>query len=751
MSVLAPDPTPITDASPPGKELGAVTQQSGGLRGWAAFVDEQEYVPELAWPSSIRTYHRMRSDSQIEALHVGTVQPVREYRWSIDPNGAPAALAEQAATDFGLPIRGEEDDDIARGPRMFDFDSFLNDALLAPLYGHFYFEIVGDVLGSAWHMLKLSPRHPRTLQEFQTDTVGELLGIRQNIGGAAGWFRLPPPIPAGKLVPFVWRPEAGSHIGRSMLRSLYREWLVKDRTIRVAAINIERAGGMPVIEGAQGASDSQLRDLATLARQFKVAEGGGGAVPFGSKLHLVGGSVPDAISLLKYCDEAMARVWALMLVQLGMTTTGNRALGSEFAIYAARAQRSMAKWVCAAVNRFLDSYTEWNLGPSATHAPLLHYEQAKPDGMSVADLVALLDAGALTVDPELETWLRAENGLPAAPPAPSTPELGDLTPEEVQLIEQSRNPPALPAAAPPSTTADPTADQPTLAAAPPASLLAMVPLPDRPLRRQPYAQEVTAAVDYRTLDSQHSSVMASLEALWRQQVIAAQIAALGDQVTTTKAGTPRTRITKTGMAGLSAPVAGVEDLQAHLLQAARDGALGALAEMSAQGATAGMPSDDELAALIADQVNAVASMAANGLSLAAQRKASALVGGGRTPEQVRAELTTYLTGLKHQWTVDQLQGAITMAQNLGRIQVFSTVTQEQLSYYASEILDVATCGPCTDVDGTQYPDLQAAEQDYAAGGYVECAGGPRCRGTLVAVYASESGTGAPASVVEVGA
>lgn len=734
MSVLAPQPAEITPASPPGKELGAVTQQTGGVNGWAAFVDEQEYVPELAWPSSILVYHRMRSDSQVEALHLGTVQPIREFRWSIDPNKAPAALAEQAAADLGLPIRGEEDDAIPRGPREFSFDNFLNDALLAPLYGHFYFEIVGDVLANAWRMSKLSPRHPRTLQEFQTNSVGDLLAIRQNIGGAAGWFRLPPPIPAGKLVPFVWRPEAGSHVGRSMLRSLYREWLVKDRTIRVAAINIERAGGMPVIEGPQGASDAQLADLASLARTFKVAEGGGGAIPFGSKLNLVGGHTPDAVALMQYCDECMARVWALMLVQLGMTSTGNRALGAEFAIYAARAQRSIAKWAADQVNLFLDAYTEWNLGPGATHAPLLHYEQAKPDGLSLADMVALIEAGALHVDPELEAWIRSESGLPPAPPAPSAPELGELTPEEVALVQNSRNPPPIDPKLP-TPINEPQVDQPTIAATDPAAL-SRVPLPDRPLRRQPYQQEVAAAVDFRNLDTAHGTVLGSVQTTWEQQVLPAQISALGDQVVTTKAGDPRQRITKAHMAGLNAPALGHDEIMPHLSQAARDGANAALAEMAAQGATADMPSDDAIAAAISDQADAVVAMAANGLSLAAQRKASALVGGGRTPAEVRAELTSYLTGLKHQWTMDQLQGAVTMAQNIGRVLTFQSVTQDSMRYYSSEILDVATCGPCTDVDGTEYPDLSAAEQDYAAGGYVECAGGPRCRGTLVGVYQS---------------
>lgn len=744
-STLIETPTPVTQANPPGAEIGAVTQQIGGINGWGSFVDEQEYVPELQWPQSVRTYHRMRSDSQNEALHLGTVQPVREFRWSIDPNGAPAAMVEQVASDFGLPIKGKEDDPIAISPAEFQWDAFLDDALLAPLYGHFYFEIVGDVQGSAWHMLKLSPRHPRTIAMFQADVVGELLGIRQNIGPAAGWMRMPPPIPAGKLVPFVWRPEAGSHVGRSMLRSLYREWMVKDRTLRVAAISLERGSGVPVIEGPAGASDKQIADLAVMARQFKIAEGGGGAIPFGSKLTLVGGNVPSAVSLLEYCDQAMARVWALMLVQLGLgaSSSGNRALGGEFALYAARAQRLMAKWVCSRTNRFLESYAKWNAGEDVKRAPLLHFEQDKPDALSVAELVALIEAEALTVDPELESWIRNEYGVPAYTPPNGGQELGDLSPQEVELVQNSRNPPQLPAPPTPGapTPQDAAQDVNVVNAAADPLSAPQLALPARTLRRQPNAHEIAARVDFRALDATYSSTADSLVDAFLQQIIPAQITALGSQITTTQAGTERKVLTKAAMTSLRAPLTGGDLLDAHLLEAAKAGAQSAAAELAAQGGSATIPDESALTAAVADQSNAVVTMAANGISLSAQRKAQSLVGGGRTPADIKTEVEGYLSGLKQNWTARELRGAVNFAQNVGRTLTFASADQSKITYYASEILDVNTCDECTTVDGTEYQSLADATQDYSAGGYVDCAGGPNCRGTLVAVYTEADPSG----------
>jgi hypothetical protein len=87
--------------------------------------------------------------------------------------------------------------------------------------------------------------------------------------------------------------------------------------------------------------------------------------------------------------------------------------------------------------------------------------------------------------------------------------------------------------------------------------------------------------------------------------------------------------------------------------------------------------------------------------------------------------------MAHKWTTDQLQGAVQQAQNAGRFAVFASVgTDVALTAYSSEILDVNTCGPCADEDGTDYPTVAEAMLAYASGGFIACEGGPRCRGVL---------------------
>jgi hypothetical protein len=78
-----------------------------GLILWSAFSDVNEPVPELAFPNSISTYSRMRTDAQVASLLLGYTLPIRRYAWFIDPNGARDEVTEHVADNLNLPIEGK--------------------------------------------------------------------------------------------------------------------------------------------------------------------------------------------------------------------------------------------------------------------------------------------------------------------------------------------------------------------------------------------------------------------------------------------------------------------------------------------------------------------------------------------------------------------------------------------------------------------------------------------------------------------
>jgi hypothetical protein len=151
-----------------------------------------------------------------------------------------------------------------------------------------------------------------------------------------------------------------------------------------------------------------------MAQRAVVSEGGGGAMPFGAEYNILkAGSGTDVIASIRYHDEAMAKLFLHMFMQLGQTETGSRALGTVFVEYAFIAQKAVAQWFCDVVNEHvLEDWVDWNIGEDAP-APLLTYiVEEEDERIGVQDLTALIEAGAITVDNDLENALRERFKLP---------------------------------------------------------------------------------------------------------------------------------------------------------------------------------------------------------------------------------------------------------------------------------------------------------------------------------------------------
>jgi hypothetical protein len=132
-----------------------------GLIPWSAFGDVDEPVPELAFPHSVTTYSRMRTDAQIASLLLAFTLPIRRYRWFIAPNGARDEVVEDVAANLSLPIEGQDDAPIGRRRDRFSHDRHLFHALLNLVYGFMFFESVYryDEQAKRYRIRKLAPPH----------------------------------------------------------------------------------------------------------------------------------------------------------------------------------------------------------------------------------------------------------------------------------------------------------------------------------------------------------------------------------------------------------------------------------------------------------------------------------------------------------------------------------------------------------------------------------------------------------------
>jgi len=122
----------------------------------------------------------------------------------------------------------------------------------------------------------------------------------------------------------------------------------------------------------------------------------------------------------------------------------------------------------------------------------------------------------------------------------------------------------------------------------------------------------------------------------------------------------------------------------------------------------------------------------------AERLTARIKGSYTSMDALAEKVYTDLLSRQDVYASDQLKGMINTAVNEARTEVFTDADEdgERVTLYASELLDVNTCGACIGVDGQELSQEDAFAL-YGGGGYIDCEGGPRCRGTVVAVYEGE--------------
>lgn len=710
---------------PPVGEIGAPANI--GLMSWGSIFlgDEVEITPDWQWPISIATVNTMLNDSQVEGLLAGTTLPIRRYNWMIDANGCDPTMVEKLAADLNLPIKGKPTAQRKRGKGRFSHDRHLFHALRALAFGHYFMEEVAAVGDDGLaHLLKLAPRPPQTIAEIAVEGDGSLRYIKQNVNvqASSGGSYATPEIPASKLIAYVWEQEGANWYGRSMLRACYKNWLIKDRLLRVDALKHERNGmGIPIAEGAPGYGRKELAALASLAQSYKAGDSSGGAIPNGTKLTLQGvqGTLPDTIASIRFHNEEMARRFMMMFMQLGESVHGNRALGEAFIDVFQLNQDTIAEWYRdTTTEHVIEDWWSWNVDPESDTTPFLTFERSDALRDAVTDLAALINSGAIQVDDEIEDAVREAYNLPLrTSPRQTGPPPGQEPTEPTEPNPNESSP-----SEPPSAKAK--RQQRTAGAAGGATSPATLPLPSRPLRRQPADYEVRAQVDFASMDVQWQTALDKLFRDWQNEVTAAQIEHLTSAIS--KSDNLET------LASLEAPALGSAILSAAMREMYDEGVRQAITEAKAQGHEIAEPKAEDYTANFDARAKAVDEVNARTLGNMAGARAMRLSGGTLDREEVADGTREYLTGLRFAMLRDRLGGALTAAMNTGRRAVMAEGPVAQ--YYSSELLDNNTCVPCTGVDGTQYNSLADSERDYPGGGYVDCLGGDRCRGTVVAVY-----------------
>jgi hypothetical protein len=398
----APPPSPV-------RERGYASEASAG--NW--WVDlSTETTPELRWPLSIGVYDRMRrQDAQVASVLRAVESPIIRTQWRIDGRGCDPEVTRFVAGELGLPIvDADPDEDFEtqlRGRSRFSWTEHVRLALLMLPFGHMAFEQVYhpyDPATGRYRLRKLGPRLPRTISKFNVARDGGLVSIQQYGPGLTGDITLP----ISRLVVYVLEREGGDWTGHSLLRSAYKNWLLKDRALRIWSTSIERNGiGIPDYEAADG--ETSLDAGQQIASDMRAGDNSGVARPHGSKLQLLGvtGELPDIEKLVQYHDAQIARSALGHFLNLGSQTNGQVGsynLGSVFADTFHLGLDAVADQVAdTASAHVIEDLVDINFGPTVP-APRLTYD---PIGTRTTELDRIREAAGLSSDADLTKFLRS--------------------------------------------------------------------------------------------------------------------------------------------------------------------------------------------------------------------------------------------------------------------------------------------------------------------------------------------------------
>lgn len=277
-----------------------------------------------------------------------------------------------------------------------------------------------------------------------------------------------------------------------------------------------------------------------------------------------------------------------------------------------------------------------------------------------------------------------------------------------------------------------------------------------PYRRDLSDIEAASRVDVPSLDHEQQATEEELTAAWaplRRRVVEEIVSAVEDATTRHAPGDT------SWVASIAIDVPDATPLAAAMLGGIDAGRALALDEAHAQSPAlaervAGFPRPNHTERIRSYSEGAVAILV-GGLVQSASREAFRLTLA--TDVDVPAAVLVILGDLPMLYERDVLGGMACGAVNEGRYEVMQAVlggasplveaAEGVASIYALEILDGNTCDECAAIDGQEYFSIDAARLDYPGigGGYVDCAGRDRCRGTLVIVYGDEA-TARPESI-----
>lgn len=710
------------------RELGVTGLNIYGGIHW----NTEDYNPDLQNQNGMHVLDKMRNDTELSSCISRIQLPIESAEWDVQP--ATKGKDANKIADFVRKCLFE----------YLDWNQFLHNALLMLPFGVMVFEKVWGVDKDGYQcFVKLAPRMPKTLWQFNFDSEG-LIGLTQRgFTYTDGWQTVF--LPREKIALFNFSREGENFWGRSILRPSFMNWSYKQQILWVDAAGLERFGlGVLEMHATESVTDPEKDEAEKVAREFRSHERQflHTSHKYEANFHYPPSGESRAIKSAEYHDQQMSRSTLQEWANLGASQSGSRAVAETKKDFVLLAFQGTAKSVQDVIMRDLTmELVNRNFGAQEEYPSVQAQDLTSLSGDQLAGILKPLAESRLFI--------------PDKPSRNKIRKMLDFEEEDEATIDNKDLVKADPTAVPgvmERITVSPTTGQPVPASkngqnqVPAAQTAATVKkatdVKMTDTWRSPFPQEAFCAFNDMTnyLDTEPKKVWARIVSGFKDQMVRG----LARQAS---------RATDQELAGhkLSTPYVGSlsRELQGPLTNCYMRGRQELIDEKKRQLAKTPVtvtmvdtyqdgtedvpdPTQSELAWI---KKLALGFSAALGATLAKEAADNGLLARNSdllVPEQARF-VQRALDKLSEAVQLSGLAGTITQAFTNGRNeQALSMKDQVEAAYY-SAIMDDNTCEMCAPLDGAEH----AMDDETFTTPNPDCLGGERCRCITVYVFKEE--------------
>jgi len=380
-----------------------------GNTGYFDVAETDEHVPKLDGRAGSIIFDKIRrSDAQVESILNALKLPILQANYRIQPGSEDPQdilIAEQLSFNLFEDLSDSWQEVLGHILLQFDFGF----SVLEKVYK--FDNRPGSKTEGLFVFKNLSVRLPTSIEFWKYEKkTRSLTGIEQFDSDGERIF-----IPTKKILIFTHKKEGDNWEGRSVLRPIYRNWLIKDKLIKIDAIKHDRLGvGIPIMNAPEGVDETSERwgNAKASVKQIHANEIGGLVLGFGWKFEIAqgAGKGTDVVPSLKYHEQEMTKSILAQFINLGSTDSGSRALGGSFIDFFVKALQAHVDNFLDVINRFaIQEWVRFNYEGIENFPKLVADKIKDIDPQTLSEFV---ESGIITVDDSLEAQVRANNNLP---------------------------------------------------------------------------------------------------------------------------------------------------------------------------------------------------------------------------------------------------------------------------------------------------------------------------------------------------